>query len=332
MKSLRPYTPPALRLLSSNIARAGNPLGLKKSECAAWASDLRLPRQGTTILYTGCEYQMTSYLRPLVEVLKRVKFKDSLFSTFSAGGKLGIGLMKAYTKVTSQESERYNRILRMAALNLRKLGIDFAYLEEELYSGAMLYEYGLFDDFEQQAKRVAKQFEQAGVKRIIALSPHSAEVFQQIYPKFLSTFDLEVVPYVCLIAQALSKRGLKLALPKPLRLTIHDPCHLARSLRVTEEPRKVLQGIANLELRETALNRELTNCCGAPSDTVFPELSQIAATRRAEELAATDAQAVVTLCPFCHSHLRRGVELAEKKLEIIDFIEVLHQALEVGRA
>jgi Fe-S oxidoreductase len=240
--------------------------------------------------------------------------------------------MKAYAKATSRESEHYNRILRMAASTLKKLGIDFAYLEEELYSGALLYEYGLFEEFEQQAKRVVRQFQEAGVKKIIALSPHSAEVFQQIYPNFISTFDLEVVPYVCVVAEALNKLDLKLSLPERLSLTLHDPCHLARSLKVTEAPREVLQSIANLDLRETALNRELTSCCGAPCETVFPELAEIAAAKRVEELATTGARAAVTLCPFCHSNLSRGAESAGKKIEIIDFIEVLYQALEASHA
>jgi hypothetical protein len=204
MKNAKPYTPPVFRIISSNIAKWGNPLGLKKSDCAAWANGLQLPTKGKTILYTGCEYQMTAYIRSLVEVLKRVKFKDTLFSAFSGlqtvGGKIGVDLMKTYTRVASRESETYNRLLRMAALTLRRLGIDFAYLDGELYTGALLYEYGLFEELEKQAKRLTNQFKEAGVTKIIALSPHSAEVLQQVYPKFIGNFDFETIPYVSIFA------------------------------------------------------------------------------------------------------------------------------------
>ena len=336
MKNTKLYTPPVFRIISTNIAKWGNPLGLKKSDCASWARGLQLPTKGKTILYTGCEYQMTAYIQSLVEVLKRVKFKDTLFSAFSglqtAGGKIGVGLMKAYTRATSRESEHYNRLLRMAALTLRKLGIDFAYLDGELYSGALLYEYGLFDDFERQAKRVVNQFKEAGVKRIIALTPHSAEILPQVYPKFVSDFDFEVIPYVSSVAEALNKLGTGLSLPKPLTLTLHDPCHLARSLKVTEEPREVLRAITNLDLREVTSNRELTNCCGAPCETIFPELSELIASRRVEELSATGAEATVTLCPFCYSNLAKGLDLTGKKLRIVDFIEIVYQALEASNA
>lgn len=334
MKDTKPYTPPALRLISTNIAKWGNPLGLKKSDCAAWADGLRLLNKGETILYTGCEYQMTAYIRSLVEVLKKVKFRDTLFSAASGfqavGGKLGAGLMKVYA--TESEREHYDHLLRMAALTLKKLGIDYAYLDGELYSGALLYEYGLFEEFEQQAIRVSNQFKEAGVKRVIALSPHSAEILQQVYPKFIDNFDYEVIPYVSIVAEALNKFQNILSLPQPLTLTLHDPCHLARTLKVTEEPRGVLKAITNLDLREVATNKELTCCCGAPGETIFPEMSELVAIRRVEELSTTGADAAVTLCPFCYSNLRRGVDLAGKQIRIVDFIDIVYQALESNHA
>ena len=336
MKNIKLYTPPAFRIISTNIARSGNPLGLKKSDCASWADGLQLPTKGKTILYTGCEYQMTAYIRPLAEVLKRVKFRDTLFSAFSGlqtvGGKIGVDLMRSYTRLASGESETYNRLVRMAALTLRRLGVDFAYLDGEQYSGALLYEYGLFDELEEQAKQVVKQFRETGVTKIIALTPHSAEVFQQVYPSFISNFDFEVVPYISIVAESIKKLGAELSLPEPLTLTLHDPCHLARALKVTEEPREVIQAITNLDFREVEFNKELTCCCGAPCETIFPELSELVASSRVEELSATGAEVAAILCPFCYANLNRGVDLTGNKLRIVDLIEIIYQALEVGNA
>ena len=95
MKNTKPYIPPILRVISTNTAKWGNPLGLKKGNYVSWADGLQLSHKGKTILYTGCEYQMTAYFRSLAEVLKRVKFEDTLFSTYivlqTVSGKLGIG-------------------------------------------------------------------------------------------------------------------------------------------------------------------------------------------------------------------------------------------------
>jgi Fe-S oxidoreductase len=101
---------------------------------------------------------------------------------------------------------------------------------------------------------------------------------------------------------------------------------------VTEAPREVLRAITNLDFREVALNRELTSCCGAPCETIFPELSELVAVKRAEELSATGAEVAATLCPFCHANLSKGVDLIGKKLKIVDLGEIVYQALEVSDA
>lgn len=327
------YLPPALRLISENILKHGNPLGLSSKDIAAWSRGLKLPGRGKTILYTGGEYQMTSRIQSLVEVLKRVKFEDNALAAFrglqSVTGRLGVGLMKTFTQVAGADNETYNRILRMAAQVLKRLGVDFAYIEGELYSGALLYEYGFFEDFSLHTERVTAQLKEAGVEKIIALTPHSAEIFREIYPHFVPHFDIEVSPYVITLAGALKYSGRELSLPQPLVLTLQDPCHLARTLKVTREPREVLAAVGNLEMRETPCHGEATVCCGAPCEIIYPELSEIVAAKRAEELAATGAEAVVTLCPFCYSNLSRGMRMTGKAMKIVDFIEIVHQALGV---
>jgi Fe-S oxidoreductase len=336
-KNAKPYVPPVFRVISDNIAKYGNPLGLPSKDCTSWADGLKIPERGKTILYTGGEYQMTPYLPSLVGVLKRVKFEDTLFTAFkglqSLTGKIRVNLFKTYTGVAGRESGTYNNLLRMAALSLQRLGVDFAYLgDRELYSGALLYEYGLFEELKEQAKRVASQFKEANIAKIIALSPHSAEVFQKVYPEFIDSFDFEVSPYIAIMATALNKSGVELSLPERLTVTIHDPCHLARSLKVTEEPRQVLQAIGNLELREVTTGKDETRCCGAPCEIIYPELSELLATKRLEELSATGTEAVVTLCPFCHANLTRAANLTGKKLRVIDFVEIIHRTLEASRA
>ncbi len=331
IKPASPYIPPVLHLLSANIIRWGNPLGLRESDCNSWSNGLELPVEGSTIFYTGCEYQMTPYVQPLREVLKKVKFQDALLSTASLMQKftktIGLDLTKILARVRQEERQTYHHLLRVSALNLRRLGVEFGHLQGELYSGALLYEHGLFEEFERQAYSVAEQFQKAGVRRVITLTPHSAEIFQQVYPRFLSRFDFEIVPYVSAIAEALDKSERRLSLPETLKATLHDPCHLARSLNLVEEPRKVLRAIENLELVEVASSKELTVCCGAPGELIYPELSELLASRRAKDLADTRAEVIITLCPFCHASLRQGVKLAGARVRVMDFSEVLHQAL-----
>jgi len=311
-------------------------MALAHKECSSWAAGLEIPKKGKTILYTGCEYQMTAYISSMVGVLKVAKFQDGFFSAYkgmqAVTGKLGIDLAKIYGQVAGADKKLYEDIVRKAALTLKKLDIDFAYMDRELYSGALLYEYGYFDGLREHAKKVVSQLKDAGVNRIIALTPHSAEIFRKIYPKFVTGFDFEVVPYVCTLADRLKKSGRELSLHRPMTVTLHDPCHLARSLKITDEPREVLKAIKNLELKETEFNREKTVCCGAPCELVYPELSELIGARRVRELAGTGAEAALTLCPFCHANLSRAAAVSHVDIKIVDLIDIVYLALEDNNA
>ena len=326
------YTPPALDVIHHNTARHGNPMGLAHKECASWAEGLAIPKSGRTILYTGAEYQMTAYITSMVGVLKVAKFQDGFFSAYRGvqgiTGKLGIDLAKMYGQVAGAEVKLYRDLVRKAALILQKLGVDFACLEGELYSGALLYEFGYFEGLEQHARKVVGQFKEAGVEKIIALTPHSAEIFKKVYPRFITGFDFEVVPYVSELAERLRVSGRQLALEKPMTVTLHDPCHLARTLRISEEPRQILRSIRNVELKETDFNREKTVCCGAPCEMVYPELSELIGIRRIRELANTGAEAALTMCPFCHANLSRAAGAFKTNMKIMDLIEIVYSALE----
>jgi dimethylglycine catabolism B len=326
------YVPPALGVISSNTAKHGNPMGLPTKDCESWASGLNIPRKGKTILYTGCEYQMTAYITSMVDVLKVAKFQDGFFYAFTGmqaiTGKIGVGLTKMYGQVVGADTQKYQGIVKMAARLLQKFNVEFAYMEGELYSGALLYEYGHFEALEQHARKVVHQFKQAGVETIIALTPHSAEIFKNIYPQFVNNFEFSVIPYVSVLADAVSRSGREYSLPKPVSITLHDPCHLARSLKIVEEPRTIINSINNLEFKETALNREKTVCCGAPCEMVYPELSELIASRRVRELSETGAALAVTMCPFCHANLSKAAAASDTNIKVVDLIEILYSALE----
>ena len=51
------------------------------------------------------------------------------------------------------------------------------------------------------------------------------------------------------------------------RVTYHDPCNIARSGRITEEPREILQAICR-DFVEMTPNRTENYCCGGGGGTV----------------------------------------------------------------
>jgi Fe-S oxidoreductase len=113
----------------------------------------------------------------------------------------------------------------------------------------------------------------------------------------------------------------------PLEVTLHDPCHLARTLDMAEQPREILSRVKNLVLKEVPYsNKRWTTCCGAPIEILLPSLSEPLAARRVQELASSGAGTAVTLCAFCLANLRKAA--SGGALKVIDFAELLGTALE----
>jgi Fe-S oxidoreductase len=85
-------------------------------------------------------------------------------------------------------------------------------------------------------------------------------------------------------------------------VTYHDPCNLARSCGITEEPRELLRAVCT-DFREMAPNRAENFCCtgggGAMSMSEYAPRRLKSASIKAEQLRATGAKVVATACHNC---------------------------------
>ncbi len=107
--------------------------------------------------------------------------------------------------------------------------------------------------------------------------------------------------------------------PLPGRVAYHDACHLAHAQGVRAQPRALLRAIPGLDVAEVA-DPEI--CCGSAGiyNLVEPEAAEDLGRRKAANIAATGAEAVVTANPGCLLQIRRwlpGVTLAHP-VELLD--------------
>lgn len=318
--------PAAMEVIRSNINKHGNPLGLKGQEVAGWAKGLKLPAQGEILFYTAGEYQMLPYIDSLVGALERMQEGSFGFSLMMGVRNLfdraGISAEKLYASVLAKDRDRFNAIVRKAAEVLQKLGLDICWLgEQELYSGALLYEFGYWEDLREHARKVIAGFRSTGAKTIITLSPHTAEVLTQVYPKFDNTFDVKVKTFVEVVWETMQQQEGRWPAGVSGAVTIHDACRMARELGITEEIRGILGRLDGISVLEAEQNRRWTSCCGGPGKMIFPDISKKIAARRVAELAATGAATAVSFCPYCLAQLEAG--RGDTKLELVDFIELL---------
>src|SRR5215216_2919560 len=101
--------------------------------------------------------------------------------------------------------------------------------------------------------------------------------------------------------------------PLPMRVAYHDACHLAHAQGVRDEPRELLRSIPGLELAEPD---EWQICCGSAGiyNLVKPEAAAQLGRRKADNLAATEPDAIAAANPGCA--LQIAGHLGERRVPI----------------
>jgi Fe-S oxidoreductase len=116
------------------------------------------------------------------------------------------------------------------------------------------------------------------------------------------------------------------------RVTYHDPCNIARTKWITEQPRELLQYICR-DYVEMTPNREENICCGGGGGTVSidelrPYRMQVAGKSKAEQIRATGAKYCVAPCANCKKQLKELIEDQEVDCEIVGLHDLLYKAID----
>ncbi len=318
--------PSILGILSDNLKKRGSVLPLSKKAATGWAKGLNIPRGGKTILYTGHMYQLI----PAIDAMssQMAMFENSFITRFFGIGRFFnkfINLSFFMSLTASGEKKReFNGVLRQIATLLQKAGVDFGYLyEQEMYSGALIYDEGLDEVLEHHIRKVCEIFRRNGVRKIITVDPHTTHMLRYVYPRFVPSYDIEVESYLETLANALAVRGMSpTAVLSSENLTIHDSCVYARYEAMTEPHRQLLRA-AGVKIHEPELSGKSTHCCGGPIEALFPtEAHRIAHTRRDQLKAASNN--AVAMCPICLVNLRKAS--AGTELKVDDISNILSRA------
>jgi glycolate oxidase iron-sulfur subunit len=114
--------------------------------------------------------------------------------------------------------------------------------------------------------------------------------------------------------------------PVRLRAVYHDACHLAHAQGVRREPRELLRAVPGLELLEPA---EWELCCGSAGlyNLLQPEAAEELGRRKAQNLLATGAEAVVAANPGCALQISAHLEALGRPLPLYHPVEVLDASI-----
>ncbi|MEW8384066.1 MAG: (Fe-S)-binding protein, partial [Candidatus Thiodiazotropha taylori] len=181
--------------------------------------------------------------------------------------------------------------------------------------------------------RVVQAAEDLGVKCVV--SPECGHAYTAIRwegPNLIGrAFNFEVVHILELLEQLQSEGRLKLKSTEQTPLTLHDPCQIVRRGGVVEQPRVLLNSVAD-NFTEMTDHGVMNWCCGGGGG--------VSANERAEEvrlevfsckqkqLNQTGVGTMVTACANCRIILEEGIEHYEMDTEVISLTELLAEHLQ----
>ncbi len=110
-------------------------------------------------------------------------------------------------------------------------------------------------------------------------------------------------------------------------ISYHDPCHLKKSLGISEQPRKLISANPAYRLKEMA---EADRCCGCGGSFNLQhyEISSSIGKRKRDNIVATDCTTVATGCPACMLQISDMLSQEGDRIEVKHVIEIYADSLE----
>ncbi len=234
-----------------------------------------------------------------------------------------------YVGCPGSYDERGQRMARALAELLLRWGVDFGILgEEERCDGNEVRALGESALFEELARRNIEQFESAGVRKIVTLSPHAYHAIKNEYPKYGGSF--ETCHYSQLLAGLVEKQEPRGGNGR-LRVAFHDPCYLGRHNQDYLSPRSVLDALPGVELVEMDRAKADALCCGGGGGNFFTDVlgggADSPSRVRVREAAGSGAQVLAVACPKCARMLDDAIDAEQLSdaLRVMDLAEIIRE-------
>lgn len=198
--------------------------------------------------------------------------------------------------------------------------------------------YGLFYNdwvLERIIQKLVEEAHRLKAKKIlIGECGHAARSARQFVPTFANGHSLPVVSILELTCQA-AKEG-KIRLKRDAvaeRVTYHDPCNIARSGWIVDQPRQLLRSFVEDFVELQPHGRE-SYCCGGGGglvslDEIYDFRMQVAGKTKAGQIQASGAQIVATPCANCKKQLRELVDYYKLPVQIVGVHDLVLRAIDL---
>jgi len=251
-----------------------------------------------------------------------------------------------YIGCTSSYDNRLQKVAQALARALTAAGVRFGCLGlAEPCCGEPVKSVGHAPYFHETARLTTRVFKDAGVEKIITLSPHCYDVFKNHYSEVLEEKQFEVVHYTQILAVLLEGGKVEFSpgwiaralenhyswvTPEEIMVTFQDPCYLGRKNNEYRAPRMLLSGIPGINFLEMENHMQDGLCCGGGGGRMWLETppGERFSDIRVMQALETGASILATACPFCLVCLEDSMRaLGMENMFVLDVAEMLDVAI-----
>lgn len=227
----------------------------------------------------------------------------------------------------SSFDDRSKKIAQSFVKVLQKANVKFAVLgKKEKCCGDNARRLGNEYLFYNLAQENIETFKAYNIKKIVTTCPHGYYTLKNEYPKLGGEF--EVFHHSQFISQLIKEGRIKLSNNLNQTATFHDSCYLGRHSNIYQEPRQIITQ-AGFSLREMERSRCNSFCCGAGGGMMWLEEEGERMNKfRTAQAINTNAQNIITACPFCMIMLDDGVkDISRDDISVLDIAQVVEKSM-----
>jgi Fe-S oxidoreductase len=163
---------------------------------------------------------------------------------------------------------------------------------------------------------------------------HASRSAHDFVPVFAGPEAYPVVSFVEYTLDCLRKGRIRLD-PDVVteRVTYHDPCNIARSGWIVEQPREILRSFVK-DFVDMVPHGQENYCCGGGGglvsvDEIHEYRMEIGGKVKAEQLKKTEADIVIAPCANCKKQLKELVEYYELPCKVMGLHDLILRAIEI---
>jgi Fe-S oxidoreductase len=234
--------------------------------------------------------------------------------------------------LSSMEIMNFPEFIGSVTRIFKQAGVSWTISSEAFEATNSGIQIGVSEIAAELVERIVSAAEKLRVKNVI--SPECGHAYMAIRwegPNLIGRpYNFHVIHILELLDDLRREGRLKIAGKESQRLTYHDPCQIARRGGVVEQPRNLVNMVAQdfVEMPEAGT---MNWCCGAgggvSSNERADELRLKVFNRKKAQLDAVKPDAIVSACSNCRIHLEDGLEEYHMDIPVLSLTETIAEHL-----